>query len=122
MIQILKPQIKNLLTGNATDEEQILKYLKNTTLVGLLPVPHPIITRKYQPNAATDTWITTYIWGVVYSRNYPYLFYGAPVRLFPVPHITQSKTNYPIPKEPTSTSQTTNTQPAPSSTQPNPNA
>ena len=26
------------------------RFLKNTTMVGLLPVPHPIVIRKYQPN------------------------------------------------------------------------
>ena len=29
-------------------EHEVLQYLKNGTLVGLLPVPHPILIRKYQ--------------------------------------------------------------------------
>ena len=31
-----------------TDESEIIKFLQHGTLVGLLPVPHPILIRKYQ--------------------------------------------------------------------------
>ena len=34
-------------------EDEIVQYLKGRTLVGLLPVPHPIFVRKYQPNERT---------------------------------------------------------------------
>lgn len=34
--------------SDVKSEKEILEYLKNGTLVGLLPVPHPIIIRKYQ--------------------------------------------------------------------------
>ena len=34
--------------SNVKSEHEILTYLKNGTLVGLLPVPHPILIRKYQ--------------------------------------------------------------------------
>ena len=49
-------------------ESEVLEYLKNGTLVGLLPVPHPIIIRKYQPSDSTEVWFHTYIWGVIYVR------------------------------------------------------
>lgn len=51
-----------------TDESEILKFLQHGTLVGLLPVPHPILIRKYQPNAGTAMWFRTYMWGVIYLR------------------------------------------------------
>lgn len=51
-----------------TDESEILKFLQHGTLVGLLPVPHPILIRKYQANAGTTTWFRTYMWGVIYLR------------------------------------------------------
>eukprot|EP01114_Cavostelium_apophysatum_P014770 TRINITY_DN3911_c0_g1_i1.p1 TRINITY_DN3911_c0_g1~~TRINITY_DN3911_c0_g1_i1.p1 ORF type:complete len:732 (-),score=174.58 TRINITY_DN3911_c0_g1_i1:51-2246(-) len=69
LIESLAPQINNLITGSATDEAQILQYLANITLVGLLPVPHPILIRKYQQNEATDIWFTTFIWGVIFRRS-----------------------------------------------------
>ena len=46
----------------------MLDYLKNGTLVGLLPVPHPILIRKYQTSENTEQWFHTSIWGVVYVR------------------------------------------------------
>lgn len=59
-----------------TDESEILKFLQHGTLVGLLPVPHPILIRKYQANAGTAMWFRTYIWGVIYLRyiNLPVFF------------------------------------------------
>ena len=46
----------------------MLEYLKNGTMVGLLPVPHPILIRKYQTSENTEQWFHTYIWGVIYVR------------------------------------------------------
>ena len=43
-----------------TDETEILRFLQHGTLVGLLPVPHPILIRRYQANTGTDLWIR---WG-----------------------------------------------------------
>lgn len=51
-----------------TDESEILKFLQHGTLVGLLPVPHPILIRKYQANCGTTAWFRTYMWGVIYLR------------------------------------------------------
>lgn len=51
-----------------TDESEILKFLQHGTLVGLLPVPHPILIRKYQANSGTAMWFRTYMWGVIYLR------------------------------------------------------
>ena len=51
-----------------TDESEILNFLQHGTLVGLLPVPHPILIRKYQANAGTSVWFHTYMWGVIYLR------------------------------------------------------
>ena len=51
-----------------TDESEILKFLQHGTLVGLLPVPHPILIRKYQANSGTTMWFRTYMWGVIYLR------------------------------------------------------
>ena len=53
---------------NLTDEGEILKFLQHGTLVGLLPVPHPILIRKYQANSGTTMWFRTYMWGIIYLR------------------------------------------------------
>jgi hypothetical protein len=69
LLQVLVPQVEKIcIDKNLTDESEILKFLQHGTLVGLLPVPHPILIRKYQPNHGTAMWFRTYIWGVIYLR------------------------------------------------------
>jgi len=83
LLDALSPQIQTLITGSATDEAQIISYLQNNTLVGLLPVPHPIVIRKFNQSEAINIWYTTFIWGVIYLRNTnPPIFYGNDVKLF----------------------------------------
>ena len=55
----------------AADESlnEIVSYLQGTTLVGMLPVPHPIVIRKFQPNQYTKLWFSTFMWGVIYLQN-----------------------------------------------------
>jgi hypothetical protein len=49
LLQVLVPQVEKLcIENNVTTEKEVLEYLKNGTLVGLLPIPHPILIRKYQ--------------------------------------------------------------------------
>ena len=43
------PQVEKMcIDKGLTDETEILRFLQNGTLVGLLPVPHPILIRRYQ--------------------------------------------------------------------------
>ncbi|VDL94917.1 unnamed protein product [Schistocephalus solidus] len=69
LLQVLVPQVEKIcIEKGLTDESEVLKFLQNGTLVGLLPVPHPILIRKYQSNFGTAVWFRTYIWGVIYLR------------------------------------------------------
>ena len=43
--------------------------ISSTTLVGVLPVPHPIIVRKYIPNMFTDAWFKTFLYGIIFLRH-----------------------------------------------------
>ncbi|GCB84409.1 hypothetical protein scyTo_0025151 [Scyliorhinus torazame] len=71
-----------------TDESEILKFLQHGTLVGLLPVPHPILIRKYQANSGTAMWFRTYMWGVIYLRNVdPPIWYDTDVKLFEIQRV-----------------------------------
>eukprot|EP00761_Pharyngomonas_kirbyi_P012125 gb/GECH01012152.1/.p1 GENE.gb/GECH01012152.1/~~gb/GECH01012152.1/.p1 ORF type:complete len:838 (+),score=169.44 gb/GECH01012152.1/:1-2514(+) len=84
MINHLIPEIEQLSQGNVTEDE-ILSFFQSTTMVGILPVPHPILIRKYHPNPNTDRWLTTYIWGLVYLQTlYPPLFDASAIKLFSV--------------------------------------
>jgi hypothetical protein len=54
-------------------------------MVGLLPVPHPIVIRKYQPNQYTALWFTAYLWGVIYVNHQSLpIFDGKAIQLFRV--------------------------------------
>ncbi|XP_047464295.1 protein HID1-like [Mugil cephalus] len=89
LLQVLVPQVEKIcIDKGLTDESEILKFLQHGTLVGLLPVPHPILIRKYQANAGTAAWFRTYMWGVIYLRNLdPPIWYDTDIRLFEIQRI-----------------------------------
>nr|CAB3252824.1 protein HID1-like [Phallusia mammillata] len=89
MLQVLVPQVEKIcIDKNLTDESEILKFLQHGTLVGLLPVPHPILIRKYQANTGTTSWFRTYMWGVIYLRNIdPPIWYDTDVKLFDIQRV-----------------------------------
>nr|XP_020460250.1 protein HID1-like isoform X2 [Monopterus albus] len=89
LLQVLVPQVEKIcIDKGLTDESEILNFLQHGTLVGLLPVPHPILIRKYQANAGTAMWFRTYIWGVIYLRNMdPPIWYDTDIRLFEIQRV-----------------------------------
>ncbi|XP_037094303.1 protein HID1-like [Pollicipes pollicipes] len=86
LLQVLVPQVEKIcIDKGLTDESEILKFLQHGTLVGLLPVPHPILIRKYQANSGTTLWFRTYMWGVIYLRNVePPIWFDTEVKLFEI--------------------------------------
>jgi hypothetical protein len=83
MLQILAPQVDRVFTNLASKEEAVVDFLKNGTLVGLLPVPHPILIRKYQSQTAGSLWYQAYVWSVIFTKHAsPPIFYGSHVKLF----------------------------------------
>jgi len=85
LIKVLVPEVERLCVGSMATEEDVLAYLKKTTLVGLLPVPHTIVIRTFQSNAQIDAFLTTYIYGLIYLRNLnPPMFDAKTIKLFTV--------------------------------------
>ena len=86
LLQHLIPVVDELCSqkNGVVDETEILEVLKDVTMVGLLPVPHAIVIRKYQPNQYTSLWFTAYLWGVIFSRNDAKIFDGEGVQLIQV--------------------------------------
>jgi hypothetical protein len=89
LLKHLAPQVDELTTSRAdgvtVGHEQVLVFIRETTMVGLLPVPHPIVIRKYQPNKYTALWFSAFLWGVIVVRSRsPPLFDGKAVKLFVV--------------------------------------
>ncbi|KAM7232638.1 hypothetical protein CapIbe_017399 [Capra ibex] len=89
LLQVLVPQVEKIcIDKGLTDESEILRFLQHGTLVGLLPVPHPILIRKYQANSGTAMWFRTYMWGVIYLRNVdPPVWYDTDVKLFEIQRV-----------------------------------
>ncbi|CAM9458570.1 unnamed protein product [Choristocarpus tenellus] len=86
LLESLAPQVDEMcLRSAAPDESEVVEFVSNTTMVGLLPVPHPIVIRKYHPNHHTAMWFTAFLWGVIYVRSQELpMFDGDKIRLFTV--------------------------------------
>lgn len=87
LLQHLGPQLDELVNASeyTVEESQILDFIKNTTMVGLLPVPHAIVIRKYQPNSFTSLWFSAFLWGCLFLGNQLLpLFDGSTIKLFTV--------------------------------------
>lgn len=87
LLQHLVPVIDDVIekADGVVDEKFILNVLSEVTMVGLLPVPHPIVIRKYQANQYTALWFTAYLWGVIYINHQSLpIFDGKAIKLFRV--------------------------------------
>uniref|UniRef100_A0A7S2HJT9 Dymeclin n=1 Tax=Alexandrium andersonii TaxID=327968 RepID=A0A7S2HJT9_9DINO len=70
LIDYLAPRIQaHCQRNDVTDQDEVLRYLRQTTMVGILPVPHPIVIRTYQASSYTAMWFTSYMWGVIFTRS-----------------------------------------------------
>uniref|UniRef100_A0A7S4EEW3 HID1 domain-containing protein n=1 Tax=Pseudo-nitzschia australis TaxID=44445 RepID=A0A7S4EEW3_9STRA len=87
LLQHLVPVVDEIVAKRqgAVDEQEILEVLRDIVMVGLLPVPHAIVIRKYQPNQYTALWFTAFMWGVIFLRNQSLpMFDGQCIELFQV--------------------------------------
>jgi hypothetical protein len=85
LLTILTPEVEKLCAKELATEDDVLDYLRRTTLVGLLPVPHTIIIRTFQNNPRIDIFLTTYLWGLVYLKSLvPPSFDANTIKLFQV--------------------------------------
>jgi len=87
LLQHLVPVVDEIVAKRqgAVDEKEILDVLHDIVMVGLLPVPHAIVIRKYQPNQYTALWFTAFMWGVIFLRNQSLpMFDGQCIELFQV--------------------------------------
>jgi High-temperature-induced dauer-formation protein len=87
LLQHLVPVVDEIVANKqgAVDEQEILDVLQEIIMVGLLPVPHAIVIRKYQPNQYTALWFTAFMWGVIFLRNQNLpMFDGQCIELFQV--------------------------------------
>ena len=64
------PTIEKLcIEKSLTDDREILKYLDNGTLVGILPPPHPIYVRRFWWGENVKVWFAGFLWGGVFLKS-----------------------------------------------------
>ena len=93
LLENLGMKIEQMCEDNEMSDESVMEYLENATLVGLLPVPHPIFVRKFQFSESVCIWFFSYMWGVIYLRHstpLPTIWIGSNVKLFTVKSIGSS--------------------------------
>ena len=70
---------------NCSDENEVFAFLKKGTVVGMLPVPHPIFVRPFQYGDSFAYWFASYAWGVIFLKHMtplPAVWIGTKVNLF----------------------------------------
>ncbi|GMH68225.1 hypothetical protein TL16_g04880, partial [Triparma laevis f. inornata] len=84
LLSELAPKIDKFAssTSGVVDEQDLLDYIKTQTLVGILPVPHAIVIRKYE--GGSGEWLRCYLWGVVFLKVKWPVWDGGQIRLFKV--------------------------------------
>ena len=90
LLNHLKPKIEDMCrqVDGCVDEGIVVEFIRETTMVGLLPIPHAIIVRKYQPNKYTGLWFTTFLWGIIFMRQQAMpLWDGGKIKIFKIEQI-----------------------------------
>lgn len=84
MYNDLLPRIDRIVKKNSQiSEAEIIEYLRKITMVGVFPVPHILYLRKFHSTQQTNHWLTSLIWGTIYTRNNnPQLFDSSTIKLF----------------------------------------
>lgn len=83
-VKALSPQIQRVCSGNADDQQKILRFLAETSLVGLIPPPGPVAARRYAHSKSTASWLVQLAWFITYARFELNSFAGLNIKLFKV--------------------------------------
>ena len=59
------PSLSSLQVFNI-DEDQLLAHLQKYSLKGLIPVMPKILVTTYKGNDSIDTWLISYLWGLIF--------------------------------------------------------
>jgi len=70
LVDHLGPQVNDFIEENEIlDQKEVVTFVQSLTMVGVLPVPHPIVTRTYEASSKTTMWFSSYLWGVILMRS-----------------------------------------------------
>jgi len=86
LVSYLTPLLqRHVDASGATVDEACIDFLRSSSVVGVLPQPHPIVQRVYTPNEYTQLWFSTFTWSTIYlsaARDALPLFDAGAIRLF----------------------------------------
>ncbi|KAI8621724.1 high-temperature-induced dauer-formation protein-domain-containing protein [Chytriomyces sp. MP71] len=69
LVDALGPKIEAFcLKEETNDDKKAIDFLNSGTMVGLLPLPQPLFTRKFSYTEAVRVWFTSYMWGNIYIK------------------------------------------------------
>ena len=86
LLDRLLPQLEDYChQRKVRSEAEVIEYIQQTSMVGILPPPHRIVMRKYEVERSSESWFSSYLWSNIYLKlkDVP-LFDGQKVRLFEV--------------------------------------
>lgn len=86
LVTFLSPQLERFVAETGASEDACIDFLRASTVVGVLPQPHPIVQRIYQPNDYTSLWFSTFTWSTIYlacAKTLP-LFDAGAIKLFQI--------------------------------------
>ncbi|KAI9026658.1 high-temperature-induced dauer-formation protein-domain-containing protein [Phycomyces nitens] len=70
LLEQLVPQVEAKCAAESlTTDAQVLEFLRQITLVGILPHPQPIFIRKFQWGEALFIWFRSMLWGQAYISS-----------------------------------------------------
>ncbi|KAJ3328269.1 cell wall biogenesis protein, partial [Blyttiomyces sp. JEL0837] len=70
LVDALGPPIEALcIEKGVNDDKKVIEYLQSGTLVGLLPIPHPLFTRRFTYTEAVRIWFMSYMWGCIFMKS-----------------------------------------------------
>eukprot|EP01065_Artemidia_motanka_P028572 TRINITY_DN3399_c3_g1_i1.p1 TRINITY_DN3399_c3_g1~~TRINITY_DN3399_c3_g1_i1.p1 ORF type:complete len:735 (+),score=99.65 TRINITY_DN3399_c3_g1_i1:65-2269(+) len=85
LLDVLHPEVERFCARGNVQEDEVIAFLSNSTLVGLLPQPHTIMIRSFISTAHIHAYVTTWTWGMIYLQTRaPALFDPRCIWLFPV--------------------------------------
>lgn len=68
LLNYLGPLVEHVASkGGSLDA--LMQLIEDTMMVGILPVPHPIVIRKHSSNQHTSAWMASFVWDLIH-RSY----------------------------------------------------
>ena len=88
-IDAVSPTVIKML--EADPNADVLSYLEGLTLVGQLPVPHPIYLQPSISRVQTDAWCASTVWTMIYNSQYVPMIEPSKVKVFTMETVSNNE-------------------------------